>query len=310
MSFPKNLTKWVLIPTLIVFLNPISLSLADSFTDVDVGDNHYIAISSLGEDGIINGYEDNSFRAYEEINRAEALKMITLASGIFSEEDFNVEITEDPFTDVPANEWYAPYISVAKDFGLISGYEDGTFRPGDNINLAETLKIYMECYPNMIYPDIESNMFADTDPNAWYAKYFAMARLREMLDIPLSGNAHPDQKMTRGYLAEILYRLKKFNEGYHFGKATFYGSAVQGSGTASGETFNMYEFTAAHTSLPFGTIVEVTNLANGKTVQVKINDRGPYGEGRVLDLSSSAFAEIASLGAGVINVQYKVVETP
>ncbi|MFA5948577.1 MAG: septal ring lytic transglycosylase RlpA family protein, partial [Candidatus Gracilibacteria bacterium] len=92
-----------------------------------------------------------------------------------------------------------------------------------------------------------------------------------------------------------------------FGKATYYGAAVQGNGTASGETFDMNVFTAAHKTLPFGTIVKATNLANGKSVEVKINDRGPYGAGRVLDLSSSAFKELAPLSTGVITIQYEVI---
>jgi rare lipoprotein A len=65
--------------------------------------------------------------------------------------------------------------------------------------------------------------------------------------------------------------------------------------------------TAAHKTLTFGTMVEATNLANGKMVTVEITDRGPYGAGRVLDLSSGAFEQLASLGAGVINVGYKIL---
>ncbi|MCX6735275.1 MAG: septal ring lytic transglycosylase RlpA family protein [Candidatus Peregrinibacteria bacterium] len=60
----------------------------------------------------------------------------------------------------------------------------------------------------------------------------------------------------------------------------------------------------AHKTLPFGTIVEVTNIANGKSVKVKVTDRGPFGAGRVLDLSKKAFAKIASPSEGVVNVEY------
>ena len=74
--------------------------------------------------------------------------------------------------------------------------------------------------------------------------------------------------------------------------------------------FDMYEMTAAHKTLPFGSIVEVTNLANGKTVQVEITDRGPYGPGRVIDLTSSAFEVISSLSRGIIYVEYKVISEP
>ena len=72
------------------------------------------------------------------------------------------------------------------------------------------------------------------------------------------------------------------------GKGSWYGRWHNGRKTASGERFNMYQMTAAHRTLPLGTIVRVTNPANGKTVKVKINDRGPYVAGRVIDLSAAA----------------------
>jgi rare lipoprotein A len=72
------------------------------------------------------------------------------------------------------------------------------------------------------------------------------------------------------------------------GKASWYGRWHNGRKTASGERFNMYQMTAAHRTIPLGTIVRVTNPANGKMVKVKINDRGPYYKGRVIDLSAAA----------------------
>lgn len=77
--------------------------------------------------------------------------------------------------------------------------------------------------------------------------------------------------------------------------------------TASGETFDPNAFTAAHTSLPFNSRVRVTNVANGRSVIVRINDRGPFTPGRCLDLSRAAFTAIASLGLGVIDVRYEVL---
>ena len=79
-------------------------------------------------------------------------------------------------------------------------------------------------------------------------------------------------------------------------------------GTASGETFEPDALTAAHKTLPFNSLVRVTNPANGKSVTVRINDRGPYVGGRCLDLSRAAFAAIANLGQGVLDVvKYEVL---
>jgi rare lipoprotein A len=71
------------------------------------------------------------------------------------------------------------------------------------------------------------------------------------------------------------------------GKASWYGSGFQGKKTANGETYNQKEMTAAHPSLPMGTKAKVTNLENGKKVEVMINDRGPYADDRVIDLSGA-----------------------
>ena len=86
--------------------------------------------------------------------------------------------------------------------------------------------------------------------------------------------------------------------------ASFYGD---GSRTADGEVFDPNAFTAANKTMPFNTRVRVTNAANGKSVVVRINDRGPFVSGRCLDLTTAAFAAISSLGAGVITVKYEVL---
>jgi rare lipoprotein A len=78
------------------------------------------------------------------------------------------------------------------------------------------------------------------------------------------------------------------SKAYQVGTASWYGEQFQGKQTASGELFDMRDFTAAHPRLPLGTFVKVTNLRNGKAVVVRINDRGPVVDGRIIDLSYSA----------------------
>ena len=93
-----------------------------------------------------------------------------------------------------------------------------------------------------------------------------------------------------------------------YGKASWYGSKFQGKLTASGKKYNMYDYTAAHKSLPLGTLVKVTNLSNKKWVYVKIIDRGPYAHGRVLDLSYLAAKKIGLISKGVAKVKIDVVK--
>ena len=92
------------------------------------------------------------------------------------------------------------------------------------------------------------------------------------------------------------------------GQASFYAMKYHSRKTASGERLDQYAFTAAHRTLPFGTKVKVTNLENGKSVTVKINDRGPFVKGRVIDLTQAAFKKIGDTGSGLIDVRIVVVE--
>ncbi|NWL16833.1 septal ring lytic transglycosylase RlpA family protein [Pseudoalteromonas sp. Scap03] len=92
------------------------------------------------------------------------------------------------------------------------------------------------------------------------------------------------------------------------GKASFYADKYHGRTTASGERFSQQAATAAHLKLPFGTRVKVTNSANNKSVVVRINDRGPYIQGRIIDLSKAMFEKIADSSAGVIDVSVTVIE--
>lgn len=87
------------------------------------------------------------------------------------------------------------------------------------------------------------------------------------------------------------------------GVASWYGAKHHGKRTASGELFDQSKFTAAHPKLPWGSIVKVTNLANGKSVEVRITDRGPYGKGRIIDLSRAAAKVLGMLGTGVAQVK-------
>lgn len=91
------------------------------------------------------------------------------------------------------------------------------------------------------------------------------------------------------------------------GMASYYGKDFHGRKTASGETFNMYDMTAAHKRLPFGTKVRVTNLKNGQSVVVRINDRGPFVHGRIIDLSYAAAKEIGLVEMGVTKVRLEVL---
>ena len=92
------------------------------------------------------------------------------------------------------------------------------------------------------------------------------------------------------------------------GVASYYADAFHGKLTSNGETFNMNDVTAAHRTFPFGTRIKVTNLDNQKTVVVRVNDRGPYVDGRIIDLSLGAAKEVGLVQSGTARVRLEVLQ--
>jgi rare lipoprotein A len=92
-----------------------------------------------------------------------------------------------------------------------------------------------------------------------------------------------------------------------YGVASWYGREFHGRPTASGERYNMYAYTAAHRSLPFGTVVRVTNLRNNYQAVVRINDRGPFARGREIDLSYVAARDLKMLDTGLEKVRLEIL---
>jgi rare lipoprotein A len=92
-----------------------------------------------------------------------------------------------------------------------------------------------------------------------------------------------------------------------FGMASYYGSKFYGNKTASGEILDKDELTCAHPTLPFGTMLEVTNLSNNKWCVVRVNDRGPYAHGRLIDVTHKSAKHLGMFGSGVIKVKVTIV---
>ncbi len=114
---------------------------------------------------------------------------------------------------------------------------------------------------------------------------------------------------SRGSQQDSLVEIveNKSESVYISGECSYYGKKFHGRKTANGETFDMYGFTAAHRTLPFGTLLEVENLQNGKKVIVRINDRGPFKKQRILDLSYAAAKELDMLKSGITVIKAKII---
>jgi rare lipoprotein A len=124
----------------------------------------------------------------------------------------------------------------------------------------------------------------------------------------LAGNRGVSLKAVVGVLLLVLCSCGKEPTHSLQGIASWYGHPHHGRVTASGRRFDMYEFTAAHRTLPMGTRLRVTNLANGRSVNVTITDRGPFVRRRVIDLSFAAARKIGMIGPGTAPVHLEILE--
>jgi rare lipoprotein A len=115
----------------------------------------------------------------------------------------------------------------------------------------------------------------------------------------------PPAPPVEAVAAPVIANPVRFTE---TGIASFYGDDFNRKLTASGQHFNMNSLTAAHRTLPLNTRVRVTNLANGKSVVVRINDRGPYAKGRIIDLSAKAASDIGMTKKGITRVRLQVFD--
>lgn len=312
----------------ILFLSIISMPQSLSamlFTDIDANHPYLPAIRYLKQHGVIDGYPDGSFMPEREVNRAEALKFLTLSEMILKQgaasEDAEIRFTEESdsatdntfdLTDVPENSWYYLYVKQAFKNEIIKGYTDRTFRPSDTVNLAEAVKMLLET--NRVTLPTESEIvkdpFKDAYMNEWYAPYLQYAKEKYILIADMDLRVRPEKNITRQEMANLIYRFYNLEESQVYGRASYYADYFEGKGTASGAEFHQDEFTGAHLTLPFGSLVKVVNLENEKSVVVRITDRGPYDKRFVLDLSKAAFETISPLSRGVIQVYYEIIYTP
>jgi rare lipoprotein A len=126
-----------------------------------------------------------------------------------------------------------------------------------------------------------------------FSRLLVLSVLVFAVGVPIAADAGGQRAVT----------TTKMRNGQQVGKASWYGPRFHGKKTASGKRFNQYALTAAHRRLPLGTRVKVTNLKNGRTVKVKINDRGPYRHGRIIDLSRAAAQRLSMDGVARVKIE-------
>ncbi len=180
-----------------------SSALAQSFSDVPASHPYAEAIEYVKTQSIVSGYRDGTFKPDSTINRAEFLKILLEAK--IKNSDIILNCIEQPFSDVLITEWYADYTCFAKEQGIIKGYNDGTFRPTQNISFAEASKI------------IVNTMIEKTDSGVgeiWYEPFIGKLEMRNAIPDslilfkgPSDAGYKESANITRGEMAYLIYSI-------------------------------------------------------------------------------------------------------
>lgn len=201
------------------------------------------------------------------------------------------EVRETPYADVPEGSTGHVEITYGKARGLLRDHTH--FYPDESLSHGDALL--------MLFRTRNVEPFSEPGIRK-------LMEIAEAEDIPLLASHYglPEKEgaVTREELLDLQQRLDAalVNEEH---EASLYSEKFHGKGTAFGETFDMHAMTAAHRTYPQNTMVRVTNIANGKSVTVRINDRGPFVQGRDMDLSLAAFLAIEERSKGVIMARFE-----
>ncbi len=202
-------------------------------------------------------------------------------------------VTRKTYDDVELTDRGGTEITYGVDRGLLP--EEETFRPGDPLTLEDALLWLFRTRSVEVWGK-KLNEVSKDDLSGLLARYPIAQTEGSGTGAALVNGA---STVTEEKLLDVMRSLDQdLRDEQH--EISLYGENFHGQGTAFGETFDMEAMTAAHRTYPANTLVKVTNLDNGKSVTVRINDRGPYVKGRDMDLSLAAFLQLAPRSAGVL----------
>jgi len=186
---------------LVLFSSTIAMA---SFSDVSEGYRYYTSVSYLEDSGVISGYDDGTFMPDQDVNRAEALKIILSGTSVDAPE---LDLYELPFSDLVDDGWYLPYINTAYELGIVSGYSDDSFAPEQTVNLAEALKMLALATNADIDYELTDAPYEDVAADAWFAPYVAYAKDLNLIEPEDDGLLYPGKTLSRAELSEIIYRF-------------------------------------------------------------------------------------------------------
>ncbi len=186
-----------------IILVPTQASMAANLLDVERESEYFKAVDVFTSEGIIQGYDDGTFKPNQPINRAEALKIVLIA---FQLE--NSKQAEIIFNDVSDDDWFGQYVSVGVEKGIVQGYGDGSFRPGNQVNFVEALKMGLEA-KGVDTTSLEfRNVREDIGAGQWYSNMFSYGYDVNLFDSEVDGSLNPGKLMSRAEFTELMYRVR------------------------------------------------------------------------------------------------------
>ncbi|MFC1810106.1 thioredoxin domain-containing protein [Patescibacteria group bacterium] len=199
----------VLLFLAIITAAPTAFAATEPFSDLDDTHENYDAIINLYENNVISGYPDQTFKANNQVNRAEFLKILIEGNGVSPDP----LVYNNCFSDV-TDDWYAKYVCYALEQGWIEGYPDSEFKAVNQIALVEALKMLIEIHG---YAD---ELPPTEDPDYWYVPYGELALEKGFIDDP-GAPFDPLEYQTRAQIAEMTYRsmiVKEYNNEIYLGR--------------------------------------------------------------------------------------------
>jgi len=179
------------------------------FSDVSRTHPNYVAITYMSDSGVINGYDDGTFKPANAINRAEVLKIILGGSNVAADAPF-----EAAFPDVKEADWFAKYVIKAKTIGIVSGNSgDGTFTPARQVNMAEFLKMLLITNNVNVDSYVPDNPIPNIPEDAWFANYVNYSAALGIVNKDVNGEIDAARPMTRGEVISSMYLLNIIRNG-------------------------------------------------------------------------------------------------
>ncbi len=215
----RNTTYTLFLFTLIALLGAPQAALAAEGDFSDLPEDHfaYSAVMYLKEEGIISGYDDNTFKPNNSVVRAEAIKMI-IAPLITDEQLSQAKEATSSYQDISEDAWYKPYVELARLAGIVDGPPEKTsFNGGNTVIKVEFMKMVQEAFgaePQTAFSEILLPLSTDvTDTAQWYYPYLRFGMTSSMTMISSEGTLQPGKQLTRAETAVLLHRFIMYQQG-------------------------------------------------------------------------------------------------